>query len=95
MDLRIIVLLTLQLDLLGIELEGAAFFGAGPFKRGEEVRKQFIGAPKLISHQLARVPKAMSNVSCDSEKERRKPRGSAIPGMGACGFPAPANTMDP
>jgi hypothetical protein len=33
MDLRIIVLLSLQLDLLSLELEGAAFFGAGPFNR--------------------------------------------------------------
>jgi hypothetical protein len=62
MDLRIIVLLSLQLDLLGLELEGAAFFGAGPFNRGEEVHKQLIGTPKLISHQLSGVPKAMSMI---------------------------------
>jgi hypothetical protein len=62
MDLRIIVLLSLQLDLLGLELEGAAYFGAGPFNRGEEVHKQLIGTPKLIGYQLPGVPKPMSMI---------------------------------
>jgi hypothetical protein len=62
MDLRIIVLLSLQLDLLGLKLEGAAFFGAGPFNRGKEVHKQLIGTAKLISHQLPVMPKAMSMI---------------------------------
>jgi hypothetical protein len=62
MDLRIIVLLSLQLDLFSVELEGAALFGAGPFNRSEEVPKQLIGTPKLISHQLFGVPKPMSMI---------------------------------
>ena len=62
MDLRIVVLLSFQLDLLGLKLEGAAFFGAGQFNRGEEVHQQLIGTPKLISHQIPDMPKAMSMI---------------------------------
>jgi len=62
MDLRIIVLLSLQLDLLSLELEGAALLGAGPFNRGEEVHKQLIGTSKLISHQLPGATKSMSMI---------------------------------
>jgi hypothetical protein len=43
MDLRIIVLFGRQLDLLDSNSKTPAFFGAGPFNRGEELHKQLVG----------------------------------------------------
>ena len=62
MDLRIIVLLCLQIDLVGCEFEGAAVLGACPLDGSEEVTEQLIGTPELIPHQLLGVPKSMPMV---------------------------------
>jgi hypothetical protein len=48
----------------------------------------------LRSHHAA-ADAPFAKVSCDSEKERRNPSGSEIPGIGACGFPAPDTMIEP